>query len=58
MNSRDWADMASVYRAGARKASEYRAATGWVGPQDLILTAMADRCDQLAEEGSGVETPR
>jgi hypothetical protein len=48
MNSRDWADLASVYRAGAAKASEWRAASGLPTGQDLILQAMADRCGQLS----------
>jgi hypothetical protein len=49
VNSRDWAGLASVYLAGARKAAEYRAATGNISSGlDLILQAMAGRCDQLA----------
>jgi hypothetical protein len=58
MNSRDWANMASVYQAGAGKVSEYRAATGNISSSlDLILQAMADRCDALARERAAEEAP-
>jgi len=40
MNSRDWADWASVYRAGAEKAAAIRTATGQATMLDLILAAM------------------
>lgn len=58
MNSRDWAGLASVYLAGARKAAEYRAATGNISSGlDLILQAMADRCGQLASEQTTEDAP-
>jgi hypothetical protein len=52
MNPQDWADLASVYRAGAARAR------GWVNngsrQQDAdILEAQADRCAEIARERDG-----
>jgi len=51
-DARDWADLASVFRAGAGRAR------GWVhnsGRQQAaeILDAQADRCDEIARERDG-----
>jgi hypothetical protein len=56
MASRDWADAASVWRAGSAKATEYRTVTGNISSGlDLILQVMADRCDELADDRAGEE---
>jgi hypothetical protein len=49
----DWADLASVYRAGADRAR------GWIMNNDRqqdaeILDAQADRCDEIARERDGL----
>lgn len=52
MDVKDWQDMASVYRAGAGRAS------GWghnsaMQQQAEVLDAQADRCDEIARERDG-----
>jgi hypothetical protein len=52
MDSKDWQDLASVYRAGAGRAR------GWSLNSDRqqdaeILDAQADRCDEIARERDG-----
>ena len=52
MDSGDWKDLASVYRAGAERAR------GWVFNNDMqtqaeVLDAQADRCLEIARELDG-----
>ena len=47
MNSRDWQDMASVYRAGADK-SRQRVMNIDRCQEAEVLGAMADRCEEVA----------
>ena len=52
MDSKDWQDLASVYRAGAD------CARGWVFNNDMqihaeILDTQADRCEEIARERDG-----
>ena len=52
MDAQDWADLATVYRAGARRAA------GWCFNADRqqdaeILEAQADRCEEIARERDG-----
>lgn len=52
MDAQDWADLASVYRAGADRAR------GWPFNNDRqqdsgILEAQADRCDEIARRRDG-----
>lgn len=53
MDAQDWADLASVYRAGAERAR------GWPYNNDRqqdaeILEVQADRCDEIARERNGL----
>ena len=52
MDAQDWADLAGVYQAGARRAR------GWVFNSDRqqdaeILEAQADKCEEIARERRG-----
>jgi len=52
MDSKDWQDLASVYRTGAARARGW----GWNSDrqQDAgILDAQADRCEEIARERDG-----
>jgi hypothetical protein len=54
VTSRDWAGLASVYRAGAESTRD------WTLNKDLqaharMLDAMADRCDELADDRAAEE---
>ena len=52
MDVKDWSDLASVYRAGAKRAR------GWVLNSAMqqhaeVLETQADRCDEIARERDG-----
>jgi hypothetical protein len=52
MDARDWAGLASVYRAGAERSR------GWPFNADRqqdaeVLEAQADRCDEIARDQDG-----
>lgn len=55
MTPQDWRDMASVFRAGATRASQ------WSHNADRqqeaeVLRAQAGRCDQIAQEREASES--
>lgn len=52
MDAQDWADLASVYRAGAGRARGWCFNTGRQQDAD-ILEAQAERCDEIARERDG-----
>jgi hypothetical protein len=54
MNSRDWADMARVYRAGAMRYARYGIPTS--GPLHAdALNVQADECEAISRERARLE---
>jgi hypothetical protein len=52
MDSRDWQDFASVYRAGAERAAGWSHNTAMV-QHTAVLERQADRCEEIAPDRDG-----
>jgi hypothetical protein len=52
MNAQDWANLASVFRAGQERAAGWSSNTAMI-QHAAILEAQADRCEAIARELDG-----